>query len=77
MPKKRTKSKLFSEQVRDAIEQSGLTRYQISKMSGIHQSILSRFVAGGLTMNFQTMDVLSETLGWSLNVKKQPKGKRK
>ena len=77
MPKKRAKRQSFSEQVRSAIENSGLTRYQIAKMSGVSQSALSRFVVDGREMNTATIDLLAETLGWSLNVEKQPNGKRK
>lgn len=77
MPKKRSKRKSFSEQVRSAILDSGLTRYEIAKLSGVSQSALSRFIVDGRTMKLDTMDVLAETLGWSLNVTKQPKSKGK
>ena len=73
MPKKRTKPKPFSEQLRSAIERSGLTRYEISKLSGVSQSVLSRFVVDGRAMNTTNIDLLAETLGWSLQVDKPKK----
>lgn len=42
----------ISAQLRKAIETSGMSRYEISKLTGIEQSRLSRFISGGnLTMD--------------------------
>ena len=57
--------KPFSEQLRAAIRESQLTRYEIWKQTGILQSVLSRFVNGG-TVSLDTVDVLVEFLGLEL-----------
>jgi hypothetical protein len=52
----------LSDQIRQAVEGCGLSRYAISKATEIDQATLSRFVSGerGLPMN--TLDVLAEFL---------------
>ena len=60
MSKKRVK---FSEQIKDAIERSGLTRYRISKLSGISAAVLSRFVNGKTGLNLSNLDRLADVIG--------------
>ena len=62
MPSKRKKRKSFSEQIRDAIRDSGYTRYKISKETGIEQSALSRFMSGQSGLSTSTLDLLAELL---------------
>lgn len=59
----------LSDQIRQAIEQCGQTRYAIAKTTGIDQSTLSRFVSGerGLPMN--TLDRLADHLGLTITMK--------
>lgn len=67
------KQKLVSEQLRSAIEQSGLTRYGISKETGISQGILSRFMndqEAGLSLS--NVDKLCVMLGAKLVVDAKP-----
>ncbi len=53
----------FSDQIRRAVEESGMTRYAISKATGIDQGTLSKFVHGHVGLSMDSLDVLAETLG--------------
>ena len=51
----------MSDQIREAIERSGLSRYRICKDTGIDKAALSRFMAGtGITTD--TIDKLADYL---------------
>jgi transcriptional regulator with XRE-family HTH domain len=65
----------LSDQIRQAVEQCGETRYAIAKATGIDQSTLSRFVSGerGLPMN--TLDRLADYLGLTITMKSQRRRK--
>ncbi len=72
-----TKKPPFSEQLRRAVEQSDLTRYRISKQTGIVQSILSRFVNQGAGLSMDSVDKLCECLELRLVSEDKPLKKRK
>lgn len=55
--------------LRAALERSGMTRYAVSKATGIPESTLSRFVAGGKPLRGENIDKLSEYLGLVLTAK--------
>jgi ribosome-binding protein aMBF1 (putative translation factor) len=57
---------LFSEQLREAINDSGMSRYRLSQRTGVSQVVLSRFVRGEAGMSLATIDVLVEALGLEL-----------
>lgn len=61
MSKRRTKK--LTDQLRQAIDDSGLTRYRISKETGIDQSALAKFYNGQRGINTETLDKLGECLG--------------
>jgi transcriptional regulator with XRE-family HTH domain len=66
----------LSEQLRAAIEKADVSRYEISKATGVSQSTLSKFVLGTRPgLSFDAMDRVGEYLGLVL-VKKQPNKKR-
>lgn len=67
------KRQRFSEQLRRAVEQSDLSRYRISKQTGIAQSILSRFVNEGAGLSMESVDKLCECLGLRLVADDPPK----
>lgn len=56
----------ISEQLRQAIEASEVSRYRIAQETGIDQSALSKFMAGKRGMNLETLDILGEYLGLEL-----------
>ena len=66
-----------SEQLREAIERSGKTRYRISLETGIDQATLSRFVNDtSVGMTLPNIDKLCECIGVEL-VAKAERAKRR
>jgi hypothetical protein len=64
----------LSDEIRRAVDASGLSRYRISKTLGIAESTISRFMGGsGLSMEY--LDALAELLDLHLPVAKLPKKK--
>ncbi|MBX3359917.1 MAG: helix-turn-helix transcriptional regulator [Phycisphaeraceae bacterium] len=55
--------------LRTALERCGETRYSISKATGIPESTLSRFVAGGKPLRSENIDKLADYLGLVLVAK--------
>jgi transcriptional regulator with XRE-family HTH domain len=53
----------FSDQIRDAIQASGTTRYSLAKQVGIPESALSRFMRGKQGLTLATLDKLADLLG--------------
>ncbi len=62
MARKRKKRPTVSDQIRQAILDTGLTNYRISKSTGVDQSTLSRFLNGGHDISTQTVDILGKFL---------------
>ena len=58
-------AKRFSDQIRQAVDASGMTRYRICKTLGLDQSVLSRFMAGA-GMELANIDRLADLLGLTL-----------
>lgn len=64
--------KTLSEQLRDAIEKARITRYELSKITGVSQSTLSKFMLRQRPgLSFDAMDRVGLALG--LVIVKQPK----
>ena len=59
-------SQPFDEQLRQAIERSGLSRYAISRATGIDQATLSRFMAGRMGMSLESINRVVAVLGLTL-----------
>jgi len=59
MEKERVK---LSEQVRRAVEESGMTRYAICKAIGMHESVMSRFMNGKGGLQQDSLDALADLL---------------
>lgn len=66
-----------SEQLREAVENCGETRYRIAQETGINESTLSRFVASGRGLSMENTDRLCTYLGLELrpNSGKRRKGR--
>jgi plasmid maintenance system antidote protein VapI len=52
----------FSDELRRAIDDSGLTRYRIAQMLGIAESTLSRFMSGERGLTMKCLDRLAALL---------------
>ncbi len=63
----------LTERVRKAIEESGMTRYEIARRTGVQESTLSRFMSGKASLTLDTLDMLAKELGLELTVR----GKRR
>lgn len=52
----------LTDTLKKEIKRCGMTRYQLWKLSGVEQSILSRFMAGKIGMTLETADPLCRVL---------------
>jgi len=55
--------KPISQQLREAIDASGMSRYRICKEIGLGESTMSHFMAGECGLALTTVDRLGELLG--------------
>ena len=67
------KPETLSDQLRQIIADCGMSRYEISKQSGVPEAALSRFVNGKTGLTTDTLDRLAPTLGLELTVKRRLK----
>jgi DNA-binding Xre family transcriptional regulator len=56
----------ITEQLREAVEHCGMTRYAIAQRTGIPESVLCRFVTGGKGLRTDSIDPLCQFLGLEL-----------
>ncbi len=63
----------LSDQVRQAIVDSGLSRYRIAQESGIDESALAKFYNGQRGFNSNTLDILGKYLGLRIVMDRKPK----
>jgi transcriptional regulator with XRE-family HTH domain len=61
----------FSDQIRQAVAASDLTRYRICKTIGLPESSMSRFMAGRSGLSLDTLDKLAELLGLAVVVRRR------
>ena len=64
------------EQIRKAIEQSGRSRYAISKATGIDQGQLSKIMSGQCSISIEKLEKLLAYLGLEIIVRPKRKPKR-
>ena len=62
----------LSDQVRRAVDASGLSRYRICKTLGIAESTLSRFMAGQGGLSMEYLDALADLLDLDIVSRKRP-----
>jgi hypothetical protein len=60
----------FSDQIRDAVNASELSRYRICAEIKLSQPAMSRFMAGRSGLSMEVLDRLAELLGFELKVKR-------
>jgi ribosome-binding protein aMBF1 (putative translation factor) len=63
--------------MRKAIETSGQSRYQISKGTGIAESVLSRFMSGETALTVETVERLAAYLGLVIVVRPKSEAESK
>ncbi len=64
----------FSDEVRRAIDASGLSRYRICKEIGLPEASMSRFMAGKTGLETATLDRLAAFLNLHVDTSKLRKG---
>ncbi|MHB1035127.1 MAG: hypothetical protein ACYC35_28750 [Pirellulales bacterium] len=72
---KKKRSDLLTDQLRDAIDASGLTRYAIFRATGISQCTLSKFYLGQRGLSMEALNKLGQCLGLRI-VAKKPTAKK-
>jgi transcriptional regulator with XRE-family HTH domain len=70
MAKKRTT--LLTDQLRQAIEDSGLTRYQIAKATGLDESALAKFYNGRRGLSMDALNALGQYLQLTIVLGRKP-----
>ncbi len=75
MAKKR--SKLVSDQIRQAIDDSGLTRYRIAQETGISETALALFYNGQRGLSMKALNALGEFLAIESHLGRKPEKKGK
>jgi len=65
----------LTQQLKKAIRQSRLSRYVISKRTGIEQSALSRFMSGERGLTLESAEAICELLKLELCRKAKQRGK--
>jgi transcriptional regulator with XRE-family HTH domain len=62
----------LSDQIRQAVDRCGLSRYRIAKELGVAESTMSRFMSGqGLSM--ENLDALADLIGLDIADPRRPK----
>lgn len=64
------KAKSLTDQLRQFIETAEVSRYRLSKQTGISQSLLSRFMHGTAGLSVDSLDTLADALDLELTKKK-------
>ena len=67
----------MTDQMRQAIDDSGLTRYQIAQDTGIDESSLAKFYNGHRGLSVDALDRLFKYLGLRIVMDRKPKAKGK
>jgi transcriptional regulator with XRE-family HTH domain len=63
--------KKLSDQIREAIEMCGQSRYAISKATGISEATLSRFMSGERGLTTTALDTLADHLNLNIQASKR------
>ena len=74
MGKKRTNS--LTDQLRQVIDDSDLTRYQIAKATGIDESALAKFYNGHRGLSMNALNALGDFLQLTITLGRKPGPKK-
>jgi transcriptional regulator with XRE-family HTH domain len=66
-------SQQLTDQIREAIDASGKTRYRIAKETDIDQSALAKFYNGHRTLSMEALDRLGEFLKLEITIRHKGK----
>jgi cyanate lyase len=64
--------KTLTDQLRQAIDDSGLTRYRIAKETGLSEATLSKFYLGQRGLSMEAMNALGERLQLTIQLGRKP-----
>jgi transcriptional regulator with XRE-family HTH domain len=67
-------SEFFTDQLKRAIRESGMSRYALSKATGVDQGTLSKFLSGQRSISLDSVDKLVDVLGLTLTAQKKRGG---
>jgi transcriptional regulator with XRE-family HTH domain len=75
---KEERSPLLSDQMRNLIESSGVTRYRMAQETGVSESTLSYFVNGKRGLSMEALDAIGEFLDLEIVIRghSSQKGRR-
>ena len=65
-------SALLTDQLRQAIDDSGLTRYRIAQETGINESALSKFYLGQRGLSMKALNTLGQCLQLKIHLGRKP-----
>ncbi|MBA3482617.1 MAG: helix-turn-helix transcriptional regulator [Pirellulales bacterium] len=71
------RTKLLTDQLRQAIDDSGLTRYRIAKETGISESALAQFYNRHRGLSMEALNALGEFLQLKITLGRKPDKKGK
>jgi transcriptional regulator with XRE-family HTH domain len=74
MPKRAIKK--LTDQLRQAIDDSGLTRYRIARATGIDESALAKFYNGHRGLSMEALNSLGEFLQLKITLGRKPGTKK-
>jgi transcriptional regulator with XRE-family HTH domain len=69
--------KQLTDQLRQAIDDSGVTRYEIAQKTGIDESALAKFYNGHRGLSMQALNALGEFLQLKITLGRKPSKKGK
>ena len=67
----------LSDQIRQAVDSSGMTRYAICKQIGMDQGTMSRFMSAKTALSLENVDRIGDCLGLTIVASGQRKAKSK
>ena len=67
----------MSDRVRKAIEGCGMSRYRLSKVTGVSEAMLSRFVRGERNLTLVMLEKLAPSIGVKLVIDKPKRSRSK